>query len=91
LPQHFAPYLDRLRAIGTTAERAGLSRLALCLHFVLAQPTVDKVIVGVTSLDELQQIIDVSTRPTALPDQLSALASDDPALVDPSLWPASAR
>lgn len=87
LPGHFAPHLDRLGAVGMIAERAGLSRLALCLRFVLALPVVDRVIVGVTSLAELQQIIAASTDSRPLPDGLAALASDDPSLLDPSLWP----
>jgi aryl-alcohol dehydrogenase-like predicted oxidoreductase len=88
LPAHFARHLDRLRAIGAAAERAGLSRLALCLRFVLAQPAVDRVIVGVTSLAELRQVVDAATEATPLPDGLATLASDDPHLVNPSLWPA---
>jgi aryl-alcohol dehydrogenase-like predicted oxidoreductase len=87
LPGHFAPHLDRLRAVGVTAERAGLSRLALCLRFVLGQPAVDRVIVGVTGVAELRQILAAATDATPLPAGLAALASDDPRLVNPALWP----
>jgi aryl-alcohol dehydrogenase-like predicted oxidoreductase len=88
LPAYFVPHLDRLRAVGITAERAGLSHLALCLRFVLAQPAVDRVIVGVTSLAELRQIVDAATIASPLPDGLGALAGGAPDLVDPSRWPA---
>jgi aryl-alcohol dehydrogenase-like predicted oxidoreductase len=74
--------------VGAAAEQAGLSRLALCLRFVLSQPVVDKVIVGVTSVEELQQIIAAATRESPLPEGLADLASDDADLLNPSLWPA---
>ncbi len=91
LPGHFAPHRDRLRAVGVAAERAGLSRLALCLRFVLDQPAVDRVIVGVTGVAELRQILAAAADPTPLPDGLAALAGDDPRLVNPALWPATPR
>jgi aryl-alcohol dehydrogenase-like predicted oxidoreductase len=91
LPAHFAPHRDRLAAVGMAAERAGLTRLALCLRFVLDQPVIDRVIVGVTGLAELQQILAAATNTTPLPEGLAALASDDPHLVNPALWPAVAR
>jgi len=87
LPGHFAPHLDRLRAVGGAAERAGLSRLALCLRFVLAQPAIDRVIVGVTGMAELQQILAAATDVAPLPQGLAALASGDPRLVNPALCP----
>lgn len=89
LPAHFAPHRDRLRAVGHAAERAGLPRLALCLRFALAQPAIDRVIVGVTGMAELQQILAAATAATPLPDVLHVLASDDERLVNPALWPAS--
>ena len=91
LPAHFAPHRDRLSAVGRAAERAGLSRLALCLRFVLDQPVIDRVIVGVTGLGELQQILAAATDVTPLPEGLASLASDDPGLVNPVLWSAAAR
>jgi aryl-alcohol dehydrogenase-like predicted oxidoreductase len=91
LPGHFAPHRERLAAVGLAAERAGLSRLALCLRFVLDQPVIDRLIVGVTSVAELQQIVAAATDATPLPDGLALLASDDPRLVNPALWPAESR
>ncbi len=91
LPGHFAPHRERLSAVGRAAERAGLSRLALCLRFVLDQAMVDRVIVGVTGVAELQQILAAAADPTPLPDGLAALASDDLHLVNPALWPADSR
>ena len=91
LPSHFAPHLDHLRAVGAAAQRAGLSRLALCLRFVLAQPAIERVIVGVTALGELEQIIAAAADGASLPAGLGALAVDDQRLVNPALWPAPAQ
>ncbi len=91
LPGHFASHRERLSAVGISAQRAGLSRLALCLRFVLDQPVVDRVVVGVTGVAELQQILAAAVDVTPLPDGLAALASDDPRLVNPALWAAVSR
>jgi aryl-alcohol dehydrogenase-like predicted oxidoreductase len=91
LPDHFAPHRERLLGIGALARRAGFSRLALCLRFVLAQPVVDRVIVGVTRRQELAEILAAATGTTDLPADLAALACYDPALVNPSLWPPPVR
>lgn len=87
LPASFTPHSDRLRAVGSAAKGAGLSRLALCLRFVLAQPVIDRVIVGVTGVVELRQVFAAAVDSTPLPDGLASLASDDARLVNPSLWP----
>jgi aryl-alcohol dehydrogenase-like predicted oxidoreductase len=89
LPAHFAPWRDRLRRVAELAERAGRSRLSLCLAFALARPEIDGVVVGVTGLAELQEILAAAgDSDAALPAGLEELAVDDPQLVNPALWPA---
>jgi aryl-alcohol dehydrogenase-like predicted oxidoreductase len=63
---------------------------ALALGFLLSQPAIDRVIVGVTSAAELAEILAAARAPAPLPAGLEKLASDDPGLVDPSRWPARA-
>jgi aryl-alcohol dehydrogenase-like predicted oxidoreductase len=88
LPAHFTPWRDRLRRFTELADRAGRSRLSLCLGFVLARPEIDGIIVGVTGLAELQEILAAAAEAeTPLPTGLDALAVDDPQLVNPALWP----
>jgi aryl-alcohol dehydrogenase-like predicted oxidoreductase len=91
LPSHFAPHGQRLAAVGLAAQRAGLSRLALCLRFVLAQPVIDRVIIGVTGVAELRQILAAAADGAPLPGDLASLASDDPQLLNPALWPPARR
>lgn len=87
LPAYFAPHRERLAAIGRCADAQGLSRLALCLRFLLERAEIDRVIVGVTGVAELQEILAAAAAATPLPAGLDRLASDDLALINPSLWP----
>lgn len=87
LPPHFVPHRDRLTRLGELAGRNGLSRLALCLRFVLERPEIDAAIVGVTAPPELDQILAAARDETPLPAGLDSLATDDPRLINPSLWP----
>ncbi len=62
----------------------GLDPLSACLGFVLDQPGIDRVIVGVEDLSQLQEILTAASGPVpALPDDLG---SDDPDLINPSRW-----
>jgi aryl-alcohol dehydrogenase-like predicted oxidoreductase len=57
------------------------------LRFLLDQPVIDRVIVGVTTIAELKEILAAAMEAGPLPEGLAALASDDPRLVNPALWP----
>ena len=58
--QRYAAMLDRVRATAATAK---LSTLELALGFLLEQPDIDHVIVGVTRAEELAAILDAARRP----------------------------
>jgi len=74
-----------LTAIHTRIAQAGLTRLAAAIGFVLAQQEVDVAIVGVTSRDELSDIISASAMDLPAFDW-AACAIDDPVTLTPSLW-----
>lgn len=64
--------------------REALTPLQACLSFVLAEPGIDRIVVGVDSLKQLQQVLaSMQTRATVPPPEL---CSEDPDLVNPSLW-----
>lgn len=68
----------------TCLADAGLGPLSVCLGFVLNQPGIDRVIVGVESLSQFQEILTAaSNKMPALPDDL---CSHDLDLIDPSRW-----
>lgn len=61
-----------------------LSPLAACLRFALSEPAIDRVIAGVDSLEQFQQLLVAAARP--LPPLPLDLCSDDPDLINPSRW-----
>lgn len=91
LPAYFqrhAPMLDRVRAAAASAK---LSTLELALGFLLEQPAIDHIIVGVTRAEELAAIFEAVRRLKAMPGGLEKLACDDAGLINPSQWPAANR
>ena len=84
-PPHLAaikPHLARLR---TDLAKAGITSLVAALGVVLAQPEIDHAIVGVTSLAELEEILEAAQTP--LPDlDWASYALKDERLLTPSLW-----
>jgi aryl-alcohol dehydrogenase-like predicted oxidoreductase len=65
------------------AEQA-LTPLQACLGFVLAQPEVDRVVLGIDSIEHLRGILAIAGAPAAAPP--ITLASQDPDLVNPARW-----
>jgi len=61
-----------------------LTPLQGCLGCVLSNPDIDRVIVGVDSLKQLQEILAVTTEIGSLPPD--NLYCSDPDLINPSLW-----
>tara|TARA_R110000787_G_scaffold63679_3_gene143363 strand:- start:99246 stop:100172 length:927 start_codon:yes stop_codon:yes gene_type:complete len=85
LPDGFASAQASLRALRRAANEAGVSPLALALRFVLNQPAVARVIVGVTSVRELNEILAAADTECAV--DFAALAVDQISLITPSMWP----
>ena len=76
------PHLSRFKA---RLREAKVSPLAAALGFVLARPEIAFGLVGVTSADELQDIITASDAP--LPDlDWASFALADERVLTPSLW-----
>ncbi|MEP7242283.1 MAG: aldo/keto reductase [Gammaproteobacteria bacterium] len=65
-------------------DEHALSPVAACLAFALAQPEIDRVIVGVDSLAQLKEILGHAGERTATPP--ATLSSEEPLLINPSLW-----
>jgi aryl-alcohol dehydrogenase-like predicted oxidoreductase len=64
---------------------SGATPLAAALGFALSRPEVDVALVGVTTADELEEILAASKRPLPALDW-SALALNDETVLTPSLW-----
>jgi aryl-alcohol dehydrogenase-like predicted oxidoreductase len=85
LPPHLSsagPHLSKLRA---ELAKAGTTPLAAALGFVLSRPEIAFGVVGVTSVDELEEILTALAQPLPALDW-QALALGDARLLTPSLW-----
>lgn len=77
-----APHLAGLRG---RLARAGTTALAAALGFVLSRPEISVALVGVTALDELEEILAAAKQPLPALDW-DACALADERLLTPSLW-----
>jgi aryl-alcohol dehydrogenase-like predicted oxidoreductase len=79
---------NRWRSVWDTWHKwlieCGLSPLEACLRHVLKQSQVDGVVVGVTTLEQLQSILQISA--DDLFELPSALKCDDRKLINPANW-----
>lgn len=76
------PSLERCRS---AADDLGISRLQLALSFIRAISTVDRIVIGVTSKSELQEILTAWESPQT-EVEWAQLQSTDLDLLDPRRW-----
>jgi aryl-alcohol dehydrogenase-like predicted oxidoreductase len=85
LDPFFKPISKSLSQLRLATQEQGLTPLAAALSFGLAQAELDRIVVGVCSLVELNQIIEaVATETTSM--DFSRFAISNPTFVNPSLW-----
>jgi D-threo-aldose 1-dehydrogenase len=85
VPEKLKPALPHLEELRKKITEAGSTPLAAALAFVLARPEIAFGLVGVTSLPELEEILEAAERPP--PDlDWPALALHDEMVLTPSLW-----
>jgi aryl-alcohol dehydrogenase-like predicted oxidoreductase len=68
----------------SACEAAGATPVAAALAFVLAQPEIDHVVIGVHSRQHLAECLTAVETPVAL--SWDAIACNDPDIVDPRRW-----
>lgn len=64
---------------------SGVSAVQACLSFALSRPEIDRVVVGVDNIDQLQELVVAST--CTVPEPPRELASCDADLLNPFRWP----
>jgi aryl-alcohol dehydrogenase-like predicted oxidoreductase len=84
-PNYFQRWHDLWEKWRTWLEQSGLTPLAACAAFVLSRRKIGRIVVGIDSLQQLQEVLQ-ATRSIAT-DFPSSLACDDPDLVEPWRWP----
>ena len=85
LPQKLVHAATRLAQIRTAIHAASTTPLAAALAFVLQQSNIDVAVVGVTSANQLREIISAAAAPAPGLDW-GALAVDDPIVLNPAIW-----
>lgn len=84
LPSYFASFRSNFDALATSCARLGVSPMELCLGQALHCTLLDRVIVGVTGVAELEQILAATKRAPLL--EARELHSDDERLTNPARW-----
>lgn len=85
LPEYFGAFAKQLGIYAKFLGENEMTPLEACLGFMIEQSGVDRVLVGVTSVSELDEILAAMPQGSAMP-QMRQLASDDLALIDPRKW-----
>ena len=87
-PPNRPAYFNRWQPIWTEWEQwlytNNLTALQACLSFVLSNPDIDRVVVGVDCLSQLQEILAATTIEIVKPSD--KLCCDDPDLINPARW-----
>jgi aryl-alcohol dehydrogenase-like predicted oxidoreductase len=85
LPSWFNPIMETLEAFHMEAKKRNMSALQLAIGFVQSVHEIDKIIVGVNTLKQLDEIIKASSIYVDL-KQFSSLSINNPAFLNPSNW-----
>jgi aryl-alcohol dehydrogenase-like predicted oxidoreductase len=85
IPSWFDPIKSVLKVFHKEAKERNMSILELALGFVQSIHEIDKVVVGVNSLDQFKNIIDASSINVNI-DELSHLSVSDSRFLNPSNW-----
>ena len=87
LDSYFYPVLDFFKKLERYSEEAGMSRLHACLRFVLEHDEVDGVIVGVNSLKEFSEILNMPNSNTPIQLFDPRMSINDEKFTYPLNWP----
>lgn len=84
IPSYFQPWSHLFNTYHSWLDAHDISPLQACLSYLNQNSKVDKIVVGVDSLQQLEQIVDAVSKPTlTIPDFLE---STDEELINPSRW-----
>lgn len=89
LPAHFFSVRKHLESLLLCAESAELPMASLLLNYAMAQEEIDKVVIGVVGIEQLQQNLDAHRdveKLQPLRAQLDAFALTDEHILLPFLW-----
>ncbi|MBE0367404.1 aldo/keto reductase [Pseudoalteromonas aurantia] len=87
IPKYFLPWLDKLALFSQVASELSLSNLELALSYVVKEPNIDKLVIGVNDVKELEQVTQAYNKALDVEhNRLPNLSSLDPKLINPAHW-----
>ena len=90
IPPHLSAIVPHLRELDQWLAGQGIDRLAAAFGFVASRPGVDAVVVGVDSVEQLEQYLALSARigdySAILSEGLQRFSEIEPRLLSPNLW-----
>lgn len=90
VPPFFAPLLPALKKLNALSQKTNIPISALALNFALANPDIDKVVIGVDNLSHLKHdLANLKYYPlvTTRYNQLQTLAITQKHMIIPTYWP----
>ena len=83
-PHKFSKWNNLWDILDKFIHESGLTRLEVCIRYVMKAEVVSKVIVGIDSLSQLKEICICAAG--ELPEIPKELGTGDPVLINPALW-----
>jgi len=82
---YFSPIREKIEMFSQSAKDLSLSKLELALGYVMGINEIDKIVVGVNTIEQLREIIE-ATQVKVNPMEFTDVSIDNPIYTNPSLW-----
>lgn len=86
-PQRFEPWSEHFALFDEWVRSSGVSAMACCLGFALQQPGIAKLVIGTTSAESLDEVM--NSIPNSVLEVPTHLQSSVEQLIDPRFWNAA--
>jgi aryl-alcohol dehydrogenase-like predicted oxidoreductase len=86
-PQRFEPWSEHFSLFDEWVRSSGMSAMACCMGFALQQPGIAKLVIGTTSAESLDEIM--NSIPNSVLEVPTHLQSSVEQLIDPRFWNAA--
>ena len=86
-PQRFEPWSEHFALFDEWVRSSGVSAMACCMGFALQQPGIAKLVIGTTSAESLDEIM--NSIPNSVLEVPTHLQSSVEQLIDPRFWNAA--
>lgn len=87
---HLTPLREQVQRINTIADSAGVSMECLALNYALSKPYIDRVLIGVDNVEQLQANLKAiqTGLPQEVANEIDQIMVEDIRLLNPSTWKA---